>query len=153
TAARMVRDYVTALYLPAAKATGAFAADPELASRFTAWRSAVQRAWPQVRVHEVAFEGAEDGAVSTGEEITVRAAVELAGLAEQDVLVEAVLGDVDESGEILDPRLVPLRREEDGRWSARIALTAPGRTGCTVRVTPQHPVLASRAELGLVATA
>lgn len=153
TAARMVRDYVTALYLPAAKAAGAFAADPELASRFTAWRSAVQRAWPQVRVHEVAFEGAEDGGVSTGEEITVRAAVELAGLAEQDVLVEAVLGDVDESGEILDPRLVPLRREEDGRWSARIALTAPGRTGCTVRVTPQHPVLASRAELGLVATA
>ena len=42
---------------------------------------------------------------------------------------------------------------EDGRWAARFALAAPGQVSFTVRVTPQHPVLASRAELGLVTTA
>jgi starch phosphorylase len=69
------------------------------------------------------------------------------------VLVEAVLGTLGAEDEIIDPQLIPLQRGEDGRFSARFALAAPGRVGCTVRVTPHHPVLASRAELGLVATA
>src|SRR5699024_1241014 len=69
------------------------------------------------------------------------------------VLVEAVLGPVGEDGEIIEPQLIPLQRAGDGHWAARLALTVPGEVGYTVRVTPQHPVLASRAELGLVATA
>ena len=70
-----------------------------------------------------------------------------------DVLIEAVLGTVGEGEEILDPQLIPLRRGDDGRFAARFALAVPGRVGYTVRVTPQHPVLSSRAELGLVTTA
>ncbi|MBB5831880.1 alpha-glucan family phosphorylase [Brachybacterium aquaticum] len=153
TAARMVRDYVTDLYLPAANAASAFTADPALAGEFTEWKAGVQKAWSGVAVREVTLEGAEGSQVSTGAEVTLVADVELGGLRDDDVLIEAVLGTVGEGEEILDPQLIPLRRAEDSRWAARFALAAPGEVGYTVRVTPQHPVLASRAELGLVTTA
>lgn len=153
TAARMVRDYVTELYLPAARSAAAFTADPTLAGEFTAWKAEVQGAWPEVSVREVSLEGAPGARVSTGAELTLRAEVELGGLRDTDVLVEAVLGEIGAGDEIIEPQLIPLQRGEDGRWAARLALAAPGEVGCTVRVTPQHPVLASRAELGLVTTA
>ena len=156
TAARMVRDYVTDLYLPAARAAGAFTADPALAGEFTEWKASVQQAWPGVSVGPVTLESGGAplaGAVATGAEFTLAAEVELGGLRDTDVLIEAVLGTIGAEDEIIDPQLIPLQRGQDGRWTARVALSAPGEVGCTVRVVPQHPVLASRAELGLVATA
>lgn len=153
TAARMVRDYVTDLYLPAAAAANAFATDATLASSFTQWKTDVGEAWAQVRVSDVHLTGGHGDHVATGSEVTLSAAVELGVLREQDVVVEAVLGEVDSGGEIIEAQLIPLQRQEDGRFAARFALSAPGEYGYTVRVIPQHPVLASRAELGLVATA
>ena len=153
TAARMVRDYVTELYLPASRAAGAFAADPALAGAFTEWKARVGQVWSQIAVRDVRLEGTTEGQVATGAEVTLSAEVDLAGLADEDVLVEAVLGEVADGDEIIDPQLIPLRRGDDGRFAARFALAVPGRVGCTVRVTPQHPVLSSRAELGLVTTA
>lgn len=150
TAARMVRDYVTDLYQPAARAAGHFTADPTLAQSFTAWKHQVAEVWPQVAVTDVRLEGAKGDRIATGSEVTISAAVELAGLQEKDVVVEAVVGGVDADGEIADPQLIALRRAEDGRFAARIALTVPGTVGCTVRVVPQHEALGSRAELGLV---
>ncbi|MGP9582292.1 alpha-glucan family phosphorylase [Brachybacterium sp. AOP35-5H-19] len=152
-AARMVRDYVTDLYLPAARAASAFASDPALAGEFTEWKAAVQQAWSAIAVSGVTLEGTDGSTVSTGAEVTLVADVELGGLRDTDVLIEAVLGEIGADDEIIDPQLIPLQRGDDGRWAARFALAAPGEVGYTVRVTPQHPVLASRAELGLVATA
>ena len=153
TAARMVRDYVTELYLPASRAAGAFAADPALAGAFTEWKARVGQVWSQIAVRDVRLEGTTEDQVATGAEVTLSAEVDLAGLADEDVLVETVLGEVADGDEIIDPQLIPLRRGDDGRFAARFALAVPGRVGCTVRVTPQHPVLSSRAELGLVTTA
>jgi len=153
TAARMVRDYVTELYLPASRGAAAFRADASLAESFTAWKARISSSWQRVAVGDVGLRGGDGDIVATGAEVTLTAAVGLADLGDQDVLVEAVLGPVGEDGEIIEPQLIPLQRGDDGLWAARFALTVPGEVGYTVRVTPQHPVLASRAELGLVATA
>lgn len=85
--------------------------------------------------------------------MTLVAEVELGRLRDTDVLIEAALGAIGAEDEIIDPQLIPLQRGQGGRWTARFALSSPGEVGFTVRVTPQHPVLASRAELGLVTTA
>ena len=153
TAARMVRDYVTDLYLPAAGAASAFTADPALAGEFTSWKAGVQEAWSGIVVSGVTLEGTRGTTVSTGAEVTLVADVQLGALRDTDVLIEAVLGEIGGEGEIIEPQLIPLQRGDDGRWAARFALAAPGEVGFTVRVTPQHPVLSSRAELGLVTTA
>lgn len=153
TAARMVRDYVKDLYLPAAGAARTFAADPSLRAGFTAWKAAVSDAWPQVAVTDVRLTGTREGRVPTGSELTLTATVDLAGLTDEDVVVEAVVGTVGDDGQIAAPSLIPLQRDAEGRYGARFTLGRPGELGYTVRVTPQHSVLASRAELGLVATA
>ncbi|EWS80669.1 alpha-glucan family phosphorylase [Brachybacterium phenoliresistens] len=156
TAARMVRDYVTELYLPAARSAAAFGQDTTLAAAFTAWKAQVADAWPQVSVHDVRLEGAgaaAGGTVPTGAEITLSAEVRLGALEESSVAVEALLGPVGEDGELVDPQIVPLQRQDDGRWATRLTVSVPGQIGAGVRVVPQHPALASRAELGLVASA
>src|SRR5699024_7312098 len=145
TAARMVRDYVTELYLPASRAAAAFHADASLAESFTAWKAQISSSWPRVAVDDVSLHGGDGAIVSTGAEVTLTAAVELADLRGQDCLGEAVLGPVGEDGELIEPQLIRLQRAGDGLWAARCALTVPGEVGYTVRVTPQHPVLGSRA--------
>jgi len=58
--------------------------------------------------------------------------------------------------ELVDPSYVPLAPDEPDsgggvvRFSGEIELGQPGPFGYTIRVLPRNPLLASRAELGLV---
>jgi starch phosphorylase len=156
TASRMVREYTTELYLPAARAARAFHDDPAFGAGFSAWKQHVAAQWGQIWIGDVRLDGAHGPAgdrVAAGTEVTVSAAVDLAGLAEQDVTVEAVVGSPGATGELEHPELIPMRRGEDGRFLARLVVGRPGPVGYTVRVVPHHPALAARAELGLVTTA
>jgi starch phosphorylase len=74
------------------------------------------------------------------------------------VTVEAVLGRVDAADALIDPVTVPMAHTgtaEGGTdiFSATTPLPVAGPVGYTVRVLPHHPLLASDAELGLVALA
>src|SRR5690625_5387102 len=115
TAGRMVRDYVTELYLPASRAAAAFHADASLAQSFTAWKAQISSSWPRVAIGDVSLRGGDGAIVATGAEVTLTAAVELADLRDQDVLVEAVLGPVGEEIGSIEPQLIPLQRGGEGR--------------------------------------
>src|SRR5437016_1595416 len=57
---RMVGDYVTQLYAPAAQSSRALAADGYQAARdLAAWKQRVRQAWPAVRIEHVEADGAE----------------------------------------------------------------------------------------------
>jgi enoyl-CoA hydratase/carnithine racemase len=189
-AERMVREYVTELYVPAAVASrnldGArFGPARELA----AWKQRVVRAWPQVRVEHVEAEAAGQ---ALGSALTVRVSVALGELTPDDVTVEVVYGRPDDADEIVSPAYAALARGDDQcspgddpaqtppapggepappgppgppsggisgppvspaglfRFSGEVPLDQPGPFGYTVRVLPNHPLLDSRAELGLV---
>ena len=151
TAARMVRDYVTEMYLPAAEANEKFLADPELKRSFSQWRQRVTEAWPSIRIEDIRLDGADGDQGCAGDSITLSARVDLAGLTSEDVVVEAAFGRIDEAGELVDIRWIEMEHSDDDRYAARTRLVRPGQIGCTLRVVPRHEVLASRAELGLVA--
>ena len=179
-AARMVREYVETLYVPAARASralagdhgqGAFAAARELA----AWKQRVKAAWPAVRIEHVE---AGDGDRGPGEWLPVRASVALGELSPRDVTVEAICGRVNDEEDIVEPEASPLAPDEPGtaegpaaqpqgpepsgtslgpppgantvRYAGEARLGRPGPFGYTVRVVPCHPLLDSTAELGLV---
>ena len=177
-AERMVREYATALYVPAAVASrhladadGGFGPARELA----AWKQRVVRAWPQVRIEHVETEA--DGQ-ALGSALTVRVSVALGPLTPDDVMVEVVYGRPDDADEIVSPGYAALAAEEYfpggddapqappahggaarppvpfsgglARYSGEVPLDQPGPFGYTVRVLPNHPLLDSRAELGLV---
>jgi glycogen phosphorylase len=150
---RMVGDYVTTLYTPAARASRALAADGNGTARaLAAWKARVRQAWPGVRVEHVEADGAEP---SLGAVLDVRVTTSLGGLTASDVCVEVVYGRLGEDDEIVEPSYVTLTADDSAqpphtRFSGLVELGQPGPFGYTVRVLPSHPQLASRADLGLV---
>ncbi|MFR9800757.1 alpha-glucan family phosphorylase [Pseudonocardia sp. RS010] len=156
-ATRMVREYVENWYAPAAEAartvTGSdYAGAKEIAS----YREKLDAAWTKVTVTGVDASGLPDTPV-VGAPMTVRAAVDLGGLAPEDVTVEAIVGRVDEADELDDTVRVAMKHvgATDGsdRFEAVVPLPHAGLAGYTVRVLPQHRLLASPAELGKVVLA
>lgn len=158
-ASRMVTDYVERYYSPAAQsvrttvAGGQFKAAREL----TAYRRRVEEAWPRIVVTDVDSTGLPDTPL-LGSKLTLTATVQLAGLAPDEVTVQAVLGRVDNGDELLDPLTVEMTytgSAEGGNqvFSTTTPLPLAGALGYTVRVLPRHPMLAGSNELGLVTLA
>ena len=128
-ATRMVRQYVTELYAPAARSSrvlaaaapgqdgSAGAAPFDGARELASWKERVTKAWPGVRIEHVE---ADDGDLSPGGRLTVRASVALGALAPDDVTVEVVYGRAGDSDEIIDPARSPLRLDGE---------VEPGRSG------------------------
>lgn len=155
-AGRMVREYVERLYAPAALAQRGLTG--EGARLLALWKAKVRAAWPAVRVEHVdASAAAEAEAAELGSALALRVQVALGGLAPEDVEVQAVSGTVDESDRIREAETQTLKPvggpDLNGcqRYEGTLELSRTGPFGYTVRVLPSHPLLASPAELGLVA--
>ncbi|MGK5627908.1 alpha-glucan family phosphorylase [Streptomyces sp. URMC 123] len=155
-AGRMVREYVERLYAPAARAHRAL--DAGTARELAQWKAKVRAAWPRVAVDHVEAGMAPSGTTAElGSTLSLRVRVALDGLAPEDVEVQALAGRVDAEDRISDAVSVPLKPtggpDLEGRWlyEGPLALDRTGPFGYTVRILPAHRLLASRAELGLVA--
>jgi starch phosphorylase len=157
-ASRMVREYVTELYEPAAHASRVLAGQPPgsgdyaAARELAAWKRRVRGAWSGVHLEHIE---AGDGERGPGELLPVRSSVTLGELSPDDVTVEAVCGRVGDDDEIVEPETSPLTLCEppaDGiaRYAGEARLGRPGPFGYTVRVVPCHLLLATEAEMGLV---
>jgi len=165
-ASRMVRDYVEHYYTPAAESLrkaiapaegdesgGEFGAARELA----AYRRRVEEAWPRIDITDVDSTGLPDTPV-LGSKLTLTATVQLAGLVPDEVTVQALVGRVDARDALLDPVTVEMSYSgtaEGGNqvFSTTMPLPLAGAVGYTVRVLPNHPMLAASNELGLVTLA
>jgi starch phosphorylase len=114
----------------------------------------VRAAWAGVRVAHVEAVGVGD-APELGQVLGVRAVIDLGGLGPDDVLVQVAFGRVDEHDDLRDPTYLELVKADriDGQWryDGEVPLERKGSFGYTVRVLPRHELLASPAELGLVA--
>jgi starch phosphorylase len=157
-ASRMVRDYTTQLYGPAARAGWALNGDTYVGAReLAAYKAKVTTAWPNVRVDHVESSGVGDSP-QIGETLHVRAYVSLDGLDPQDVDVQVVHGTARDSDELKDVEVKSLdfvESYEGGRhqFAGDFALARTGSFGYTVRILPRHAGLASTSELGLVVNA
>ncbi|WP_406487793.1 glycosyltransferase family 1 protein [Streptomyces phaeochromogenes] len=153
-AGRMVREYVERLYTPAAHAHRAMS--PSSARELAAWKSRVRAAWPHVTVDHVETLAGTPTA-ELGTTLSLRVRVGLGDLAPDDVEVQAVSGRVDSEDGITDGTTAPLKPaggpDLEGRWlyEGPLSLDRTGPFGYTVRILPTHRLLASSAELGLVA--
>jgi starch phosphorylase len=154
-ATRMVADYVRTLYVPAAHSAEATRGTE--AVELAAFKSRLRESWSGVRVDHVEASGVGD-CPQVGDEISIRAFVSFGELAPTDVETQLVYGRVSPSDELTDTVVMPLVHAEayEGgrhRYEGSVRLRRTGPFGYTVRVLPSHPLLASPAELGLVANA
>ncbi len=153
-ASRMLREYVTRLYAPAAVASREIeAANYALARDLSDWKGRLRAGWDGLRIDHVEADGVGD-AVMQGSGITVRAYASLGSLSPDDVEVQVVFGRVDADDRIVQHQEAAMEAVEqyDGnRWlyRASIDLDRNGPFGYTVRILPAHAGLVSAQELGL----
>lgn len=158
SADRMVREYVNRLYVPAARAEEAISVnDFEPARDLSAWKSRIVEAWPRIHVTHVES-GGVDSVPQVGDTLHVRAHVELDSLTADDVTVEIVYGRTRGEDKLSDIQRAPLELTSHdlgavATFSGSVPLAHAGGFGYNVRVVPRHPLLASPAEMGLIATA
>ena len=106
-AERMVREYVTALYVPAAASSRALTDADGFgpARELAAWKKRVIGAWPAVRIEHVESEATGALGQRLGSALAVHVSVALGELTRDDVTVEVVYGRPDEEDEIVAARL------------------------------------------------
>jgi starch phosphorylase len=154
-ATRMVREYVRNLYTPAAVNGRALNDDYAGATALAAWKKKVKAGWPEVRVEHVESGGVGD-APEVGDVLSVRAFVALGTLTPDDVEIQIVHGVISSDDTLVRTTTGTLERVEtyDGgryRFDGYVILDHSGPFGYTIRVLPKNNLLASTAELGVVA--
>jgi starch phosphorylase len=154
-ATRMVRDYLRQLYAPAAVTARALNSDYAGAAELAAWKKKVKAGWSGVRVEHVESSGVGD-APEVGDTMSVRAFVALGSLSPEDVDVQLIHGRSNGEDELLDTTVSSLHVAESyeggrHRFDGDVVLDHSGSFGYTVRVVPRNDLLASPAELGIVA--
>lgn len=153
TADRMMREYVQRLYVPATVRHRTLDANEARGARdVAAFGARVRAAWPGVRVAHVESGGVDQAQV--GDELRVRAQVELGSLSAEDVRVELVSGR-GLADDTLDhvSRTTLMPSPAAGGYEGTVRLQRAGTFGYTVRVVPSHPLLQADTDLRLVALA
>ena len=152
TAARMVREYTSELYEPAAASATTMLDDNSARGRALAhWKQHVNRSWPDVKVVDLDI---DTSAAHEGDERVVRARVELGALNDGEVKVQALHGPIDSAGAFIEtPATVALLPAGNGTFEGTYTVGEAGPYGVTVRVIPRNRDLISPMEMGLVAWA
>ncbi|GAB3568444.1 alpha-glucan family phosphorylase [Amycolatopsis endophytica] len=153
-ASRMVREYVETAYHPAAVTSAETAADGYSGARALAgYRRRLDTLWRQVRVLDTELTVEPPELLVVGDEVRVRAKVDLAGLEPSEVDVQTVVGRVGDTDELAEPIVVSMSPSREGEYTASLRLPRAGSLGYTVRILPRHDLLATPAELGKVVLA
>jgi len=151
-ASRMVRNYVEAMYEPAAAHVEGMAGNRfERARALNAWKRRVREQWGGIGLRVEADPAAAD----LGGTRAVVAEVSLGALTTADVAVQVLHGPVGPTDELTEPSIAAMTPVADSsggtiRYEGSFSCDRAGRYGFTVRVVPAHPDLLSYTELGCV---
>jgi starch phosphorylase len=152
---RMVQQYVEVSYWPSARRHLALSGDAmRRAIGLAEWKRKVASSWGQVRVDGVEALGNTEQ-LRVGQEMAVKARVQLGALTPDDVSVQLVHGTLDALGDISRTHVAPMSPAgppRGGAWEYQgtIACRASGQYGFAVRVLPKNADLPSPFEPGLV---
>jgi starch phosphorylase len=151
--ARMVREYTTRFYMPAAESYERLRNDHlQNARAVLQWRDKVNEAWSRVRI--VSVKDSTSAFNSLGKEMCLEVDADLGGLSTADVEVQAVMGKVDSNRDLKDVQVFPLAVvESDGplaKFTGTFKCDIPGHRGYTVRIVPKNDLINVASELKLV---
>ena len=150
-AGRMVRDYVTQYYEPAAIGTNTMTADAGAPAReLAAWKQRVVAAWPDVRVQLGDGPGVDGGAAGEMRDVVVE--LDPGALGGDEIVVQLLHGPLLADGSFDEALLhvVPMAAGDDGRFHVTFAPDQAGRWGAAARALPTHPHLRNLFDTGLV---
>ncbi|MGA3159105.1 MAG: alpha-glucan family phosphorylase [Steroidobacteraceae bacterium] len=164
---RVITDYATGLYAPAAAQYAKISADGDAGARALAqWKYRVRQCWGGVALRRLSQFPRE---LRRGEPLSLRIAAALNGLSPNDVQVEIIARRTLPHSRSDLPALASFRnRRHDGHWSVKLEPTSDidsdgshvfelaalpptsGQYAYELRIRPAHPLLAHPLELGLL---
>src|SRR5436190_14890315 len=150
-ASRMLGEYVSKYYLPAARQGQRYTREGyQAAKTIAAWKARVRAAWPAVTLRRV---DTPPRRILFGETIPVEIAVKLNGLAPADLCVEPILTREVRAGAPLlhTHELTPAGAGDSAEQRFRVDLK-PGLAGMLdyrIRAYPRHELLTHQFEMGL----
>src|SRR6266850_308606 len=150
-ASRMLGEYVSKYYLPAARQGQRYAQNGYEAARTMAtWKARVRAAWPGVALRRL---DAPPSRIQFGETVAVEVGVKLNGLSPADVCVELLLTRALREAAPLSHshELAPAGPDEQSEQRYRLDLKPglAGRLDYRIRVYPRHDLLTHPYEMGL----
>lgn len=148
---RMVNEYLQRFYVPAAAHGRRFAADQYAVARQVAeWKARVRTAWPQVRLRALTT---PEQRLPFGTALRIEVAVDLDGLAAEDLVVELLIERPEQRGAAPQHHTLAARGSTAaGEHVYAIDLTPElcGKLAYRIRLYPWHPALVHRFEMGLM---
>ena len=150
---RMVSEYVNKFYAPASADGRRFAANNfAVAHDIAQWKSRIRAAWPGVRLERL---DTPERRMKFGGSLHIEVAVQLNGLAAEDVTVEALFGRPSQKDYIRRARHYPLKNSGNtnhGEALYTLELTPElcGKLEYRIRIFPTHPSLIHQFETGLM---
>jgi starch phosphorylase len=152
---RMVEEYVRRCYMPSNSRFVELTSEGlRGAGELAQWRRRLLHNWSQVRVENVATQGADP--MHVGGELGVTVRVHLGPFHADDVEVQIYHGPLDSLGEIAEAHTVAARPQPSQNgdttalYAGRIPCHSSGQYGFGVRVLPKHARLPHPFEPGLV---
>jgi starch phosphorylase len=139
---RMVQEYAGLFYFPAYERFTRLAAEELARSKeLVAWQRRLREAWPNVRVEQV--ETNVETEIGVGDNLEIRAVVQLGGIEPTDLRVEAIYGPLDSHGNFTRSKVLflsPHGEPQDGKvtFSGTVQFRTSGRQGVAIRVTANH---------------
>lgn len=153
---RMVQEYTDRMYIPAMKGTEKISADNyNLARSLAGFKEHMQRSWPQVQLFaEKSANDLKYYKSDSEQEIYLSATAYLGFIDPSNVSVEVYYGYL-ANGIITDAHSAEMHCDEktgDGtyRYSINLRIEDGGEYAYTFRVTPKHPDLINRFDMGLI---
>jgi starch phosphorylase len=156
TASRMVGDYLSLFYGPAARQGRRYAREGYRGAReVAAWKARVREAWPATRIRRL---DTPTTRTHFGERLRIEVAASLGGLEPGDVRVELLLGDAGaaaaaghalpftHTGALADPGGQP----GEHRYVLDFTPQSCGRFDYRIRMVPHHELLTHPLETGLM---
>ncbi len=153
---RMMLDYYTKMYLPAARRAQAVTRDGfRLARELSDWKRKIPVRFSSVKLLDVRVDGIMGDCVIVGTPFSVSVRVDPGKLEPEEILAELVIGRRDGQVFAKPPAVIPLRLIEkamDGTviFAGDYVVQENGPHSYGVRVMPYNKDLASKQELGLV---
>jgi starch phosphorylase len=149
---RMVGEYVSNCYLPAARQGRLYAENQfEVARAVADWKARARQAWPGVTLRRLDVPRKR---IQFGESVRIETAVRLNGLNPEDVAVELVLSRPGErgNGKTVQHRFTAVGPGADGehRYALELAPELCGRLDYRIRAYPWHEYLTHPFEQGLM---
>lgn len=151
--ARMLGEYVSKFYLPASQQWRRFSQDSFAGARELAvWKMKVRGAWNEVRLRRA---DASPRRIAFGDSLRFEIAVNLGGLAPEDVTVEILVGRPTRGGQPKNARRFIMEysgRTDGSQFLYELELTPEmcGKIQYKFRVYPSHELLTHPFEMGMM---